>query len=371
MAMIVTMQQSQTYPPIAQPSPAAKASAQPSGRGKLWAALGLGTVVFVLYIGIQLAGVLVVFGTQAELNPVMAVCELFGGAFCLLFIVALGGKQIARISPQGMGDAFKAAAWLLVIDVGLVGLDLVSIAVGETPFTLAADWPVRMVVVVVLCLGVGLFEEGLVRGLLLNGLLARMGGSQRGMMAAVLISSFVFGMMHFDFFIDFTDPLQVGQNCMKVLQTAMVGYLLAGILVKTRNLWTVVLVHAASDFLLMFMTYGFSAEDLTTEYVMAGEEGVAVLLVYVVMCILYIPLVVIATKMLRQAGPWRGDFYHYGEGSTTPQPPGAPQMPAMQQAPAIQAVPMARPAQMTPQPPAQPSQPNANLGDANVTRIHP
>lgn len=342
--MMVAMEQLPTYPPVAQPVPMAKPPSQPSGWGKFLAALGLGTITYILYIGFQIAGLVFIYGVEVELNPVLAVCELFAGAFCLLFIVALGGKGIVRISSKGMGEAFKAAAWLLVVDAVLVAFDIIAVAAGEDSFTLAADWPTRLIVVLFLCLGVGLFEEGLVRGLLLNGLLARLGRSRRGVMVAVLISSFVFGMMHFDFFINFNDPLQVAQNFMKVLQTAMVGYLLAGILVKTRNLWAVILIHALSDFLLMFIAYGFSTENLSTEYVVTGEEGLYVLAVYVIMCVLYIPLVVVSTKMLRQAGPWRGAFYHHGEGPTSPTEP----LPPTQQAPSAQQHPAYQPVNMNP-----------------------
>jgi hypothetical protein len=121
----------------------------------------------------------------------------------------------------------------------------------------------------------------------------------------------IFGLLHFDVLIDFTDPMQVAQNIMKVVQTGMCGFIFAAILVKTCNIWTVIVIHAANDFMLLFMTSALKAEEVSTQYVMTGDEGVAVLVVYCVICVLYTPLIVVGKRLIDEVGPWRGDFYPY------------------------------------------------------------
>ena len=313
-----------TYPPTA--TPAAPTRRQPSGWGKLWSSLGLGVLTFIILVIITLVvGLVAGGGANADQNTLMAVLELATGLVALLFVLALGGKAIAKPSVKGMGEAWKAAAWLFVADGIFVIIEIVEVALGIETLEVAPDWPTRVGILALLCLGVGIFEESMVRGLCLNGLLARMGRTRAGVYGAVILSSLVFGMMHFDFAIDFSQPLLVAQNIMKVVQTGMCGYLFAAILVKTRNLWTLIVIHAANDFMLLFLSSGLSNEEVATQYVQTGDEGITVLVLYCVLCALYLPFIPIGKRLIDQASPWRGGFYHYDQAMQTPLPTaGAP-----------------------------------------------
>ena len=186
-------------------------------------------------------------------------------------------------------------------------------AAGFEQIELAADWPVRVGILALLCFGIGLFEETTMRGLCLNGLLARMGRTRAGVYGAAILSSLFFGLLHFDPLVGFDDPLLVAQNCMKVLQSGMCGYLLAAILIRTRNIWAVALIHGANDFMLLFISNGLTDATITTDYVQSGTDGMVVLGLYIVLCVLYLPFLFVGRKLIREASPWRGDFYHYGE----------------------------------------------------------
>lgn len=284
--------------------------AAPSGWGKLWAAMGLGAAAFVAMVAASVLALLLQRAYSLDDNVVFAISECISALAPFLFILVLGGRALARPSLKGMGEAWKAAIWLFAVDGGLLGIGIIEMAIGVEPFDLAADWPARTAVVAALCLGVGVFEESLARGLWLNGLLARMGRTRAGVYGAVVLSALAFGMLHFDFLIDFSDGLQVAQNVMKVLQTGMCGFFFAALVIKTRNIWTAISIHAANDFMLLFMANGLMSEPVTTEYVSVGEEGIAILVVYCVICVLYIPLIVIGKQLIDEASPWRGAFYH-------------------------------------------------------------
>ena len=307
----------QAAPPLAQPVQPRKR--QPSGWGKLWAAFGLGVAAYVILIAIQIIVVLRAGAEASVSNEAMAVSELVAGVCALLFILALGGKRIARPSLKGMGTAWKAALWLFIADGLFVVLEAIEVALGFEQIEVAADWPVRVGILALLCFGIGLFEETTMRGLCLNGLLARMGRTRGGVYGAVILSSFFFGLLHFDPLAGFDDPILVAQNCMKVLQSGMCGYLLAAILVNTRNIWAVALIHGANDFMLLFIANGLTDASVTTDYVHSGDEGLAVLGVYIILCLLYLPFLFIGRRLINEASPWRGDFYHYGETAATPQ----------------------------------------------------
>ena len=285
----------------------------PSGWAKLWASLGLGVFAYVLIVLIQLAGVLIGRIRPIDENTLMAIAEVSAGIAALLFVIALGGKNIAKPSLKGMGEAWVAASWLFFANGLFVAIEIATFAMGIEHIEIAPDWPVRTAALALLCFGVGLFEEATMRGLCLNGLLARLGRTRGGVYCAVILSSLIFGMLHFDPLIDFNDSLQVAQNIMKVVQTGMCGFLLAAIMVKTRNLWAVATIHAANDFMLLFLTSGLTDTAVTTDYVHTGEEGLAILTVYSILCVMYLPFLFIGKRLIDAGSPWRGDFYHYDE----------------------------------------------------------
>ena len=306
----------ETYTPPAKPAP--------SGWGKLFAGLALGVVAFLVLLGLELVGSWLIATQGADLNTVLAACELITGILALGLVVALGGKRIARPRLHGMGEAWRAALWLFIANGIFVFAEVAEIALGIEPLALADDWPTRLLVLALVCIGVGLTEESILRGLCLNGLLARMGRSRAGVYGAVIISSLIFGAVHLDPLIDFGDPLLVAQDVMKGLQSGMCGFLFAAIMVKTRNLWAVASIHAANDFFLLFIANGLTAAPVSTEYVQAGDTGAVILALYTVLCVLYLPFLFIGKRLIDQASPWRGDFYHYDE----PEPADPPSPPS-------------------------------------------
>ncbi len=78
---------------------------------------------------------------------------------------------------------------------------------------------------------VGVHEEILFRGFILGRLQALF----RSNIAAILVSSVVFGLLHFY------------QGPIGVVQTATVGMVLATVVIRTRSLWPAILAHAAFD----------------------------------------------------------------------------------------------------------------------------
>ena len=88
-----------------------------------------------------------------------------------------------------------------------------------------------------------------------------------------------------------------------------------------RNIWTVVIIHSLDDFVLLFITSGLSGTPLTTDYVQTGDNGIAILLVYCITCAIYLPFIFIGKRLIDEVGPWRGDFYHYGEAKQTASAP--------------------------------------------------
>lgn len=94
-------------------------------------------------------------------------------------------------------------------------------------------------------LGVGVFEEVLLRGIILNKMLDRWGDSKGGIYDAVLISSFLFGLWHLINLIN--KPWMVIGTITQVFYAFFIGVFFSAVYLRTRNLWSVILMHAIFD----------------------------------------------------------------------------------------------------------------------------
>lgn len=170
-----------------------------------------------------------------------------------LAVVALAGMGLS--CPQALGaprfgDAGALGAWAAYVLV-------VGLAAGGTAFFLLPQGtvldvaPLRVAQAVALCLVTGVFEEGVFRVLALGALVPALGGGRRGMLRAALVSAALFGALHVslgeaNFAIDAVAGMQV---VLKPLQAGLFGLFMAALYFATRNLWTLVVVHAAFNLL--------------------------------------------------------------------------------------------------------------------------
>lgn len=298
-----------------------------------------------------------------------------GGALAAIVLCCvLGGVQLFNITGSSWKWAWRAMWWSIAISGAIALIDLYDY-ISTDSLVIVDDWPWQLFLSLLFCIAIGFFEEGMVRGLVLNGLLSRMGTTRKGIVWACIISSVFFGLLHVDIMrIGDATALEFAQGFLKVVQTGMYGFALAAVMCKTGEITSAALLHCLDDWLLFILTF-IMGESLVTEYVSSGaEEGMATVAVYLVCIVLYIPLVIRAAHTLRTIDvPNRGAFFREREGAVSgqaaPLPPAgygvavqgyahAPQMPQQQayaqQAPVQQAYPpqaYAQPAG-TPMPPA-------------------
>ncbi|MBQ9069497.1 MAG: CPBP family intramembrane metalloprotease, partial [Eggerthellaceae bacterium] len=314
----------------------------------LWAAFGLAFLVIFIQAIAMLFGLL-----SRNDEAIMTAGEIAGGIASILFIVVLGGKKLATPSLKGLGETWRIVRWLFLADAIVAVIDLVSVFVDGS-FELAELWPLRIIMLLLMCAGIGLYEEATFRGLVFHGLLARMGATKKGIFWAIIISSFIFGLMHIDpTSMNMGDPSQVIQAIMKIVQTGLFGFIAAVIVLETGNIWPIALIHALNDFMLMFMTYGLASNPISYDYVTSGEEGLISIGVYLVLCLAYLPSVIAAARVLRNhTAPDRGQFYRArtvpGQITTVAQP--QMQMQIGMQMPAQTQVQQQAPTQMPTQP---------------------
>ena len=208
-----------------------------------------------------------------------------------------GGGSLLRVR-EGAADTLRKSVYPLILAFLVGGLMVMAAVFGNNVNTegLAA----KEIKYLVLCASIGLFEESLFRGVLFSGLLRKMGSTQKGILGAVLLSSLIFGFIHVENYVFGGSYDLVGcvQAVLKILQSGALGFLLAALYMKNKNIWMIALVHGLNDFFPMQAAIIGSAS--LGNYVGSGTEGVGLSVVYLVYFLLYIPMIVLSVRIIKK-----------------------------------------------------------------------
>jgi len=92
---------------------------------------------------------------------------------------------------------------------------------------------------------VGICEEFLCRGWLLNEFLERYGDNKKGIWYSIIISGFIFGLMHLG---NIFAGQAISLTIIQVINATGMGILFGLIYYKTKNIWSVIILHGLWDF---------------------------------------------------------------------------------------------------------------------------
>jgi len=93
---------------------------------------------------------------------------------------------------------------------------------------------------------VGICEEFLCRGWLLNEFLERYGDTKKGIWYSIIISGIIFGLLHIGNI--FTMGQDIPTTVTQVITAATTGVVFGLIYYKTKNIWSVIILHGVWDF---------------------------------------------------------------------------------------------------------------------------
>lgn len=263
------------------------------GTGKMVAALA----ALLLVIAGEVLGMLLGLGIGGDLD----LWATIGGAVvAAAMVAALGGRGYLRYDRTAMVETWKFMWWIMAITVMLMLWDLASyLEAGEA---VQPGWLLRCLNSLALCLAIGIVEEGMFRGLLFGGILARFGGRKGGIYWAAGISSVLFGCAHVSpGDLDPGNLLTFAQAGLKVCQTGMYALMLCAVMLKTKNLLGAMCLHAIDDWLLFIVSTGLFGETFETDYVTQDvDDAVITCLFYLVICLLYLPTFIRSIRELRR-----------------------------------------------------------------------
>lgn len=274
-----------------------------------WKILVLSLLTLVGTLIIQIVGFVVVALVHVPEEGLsgIALYQAFAAGGVVLGMVLLSGTAWLRPSREDVSYMWRRGWPILAGDVALL-LFMLGELIAEGA-TISPDWFFNLVLTAAVCIGIGIFEELMFRGIVLNGLLAVTGKSHRGTMAAVVVTSLFFGIAHIDIMTDFSDPLLAAQAVLKIVQTGLFSIVVCEIVLRTHRLGGASLFHGLSDFLLMFPSLVLVGENLSVNYVSSGQEGVESIVVYLVVIAFYLPFAIRALRgMRRDRLAYRGVF---------------------------------------------------------------
>lgn len=253
--------------------------------------------ILVVIIGLIIGVGGIIFITTGQDNLKMALLRYILAAIMFGIMILMGASKSLKKCKDGFSYEMRNCIYLLCIALffGMIGF-----IPGLLNYGFSRDVLVKEVTGLIFCISVGLFEEGLFRGVVFQGILRKTGKTHKGIWTAVIISAFVFGFVHVHSYITggSYDLMGIIQTVGKTLQTGVIGLIFAALYLKTKNIWGIALAHALNDYLLM------QAAMFTTieigGYVSDGGMGIASVVSYAVQLLLYIPVLKKSIKIINE-----------------------------------------------------------------------
>ena len=189
----------------------------------------------------------------ADILPYLA-----GIAFCGLLLWRAGLWPRLGLGRRGFWSGLFFGGLLIISSV----FDFVDYVKYLDPATFTAPSPALFGACLLDVLLIGLSEELIFRGGVLNLLLRRWGHTKRGIFRAAILSSVIFGAVHFTNWVYY--PQLFWSTMSQMVYAAFFGVMIAAAYIRSRNLWAAALLHAIFNSSLILSV--FSTQAAALEY---------------------------------------------------------------------------------------------------------
>lgn len=177
-----------------------------------------------------------------------AIAELIILIVFLVITYVIGYNSIFSENKAGWLRSFYAGGFFVVY--GLFSF------IGQIFICITNDHgnirPVHEIIfyIVAVCL-VGLVEELVFRGVVLNMLLNSFPKTRKGITGAIVLGGVLFGLMHF---INMASGVKFSSAIIQVISASLLGILFCTLYASTRNFWLVAIFHTAIDMAALIST---------------------------------------------------------------------------------------------------------------------
>ena len=213
---------------------------------KTWKLIAIIFVSLLLFYGILLvfggniAGLLYQTLFYGKYNT-MFISEIVLLIFALVMLAVR--KRLNILKPQGKSIIYGIKRGIPIFVVSLISLmSSVTGIIGEN-----LNIP-NLISLIILAITIGMAEEFFFRGFIQGEIVDAYGKSRKQVIISVVVSGVIFGLVHITNALSGQDIIT---TLMQVLQASSLGILLGSIYFITKNIWSVVFLHAFYDFAIM------------------------------------------------------------------------------------------------------------------------
>lgn len=207
---------------------------------------------------------------------------------CIGLIRMTGLWKDAGFQKDGFKTGLLCGIPFLVIGVGSIFVSNAGVDFSKLEFISLSN----ALLFTANMLLVGANEEIWMRSFILNGLVNKYGKDSKNAWKAIVVSALIFGAVHLPN-IAFVHPVTLG---VQVVNAAAGGVLFGVMYLRSGNIWAGILVHAAVDWLGLFVGKCFSGADTILSMEMSLGQGVMIAAMGA------IPPVVISMWLMRKYG---------------------------------------------------------------------
>ncbi len=173
---------------------------------------------------------------------IQVIYELFWIILLIPIILIFKNKYIFK---QKHDNFFKVLikAWpIWLFSIITLAVNIFSISFENIKF-------IEVITLLIYTIEIGIFEELLCRGWLLNEFIERFGDNRKNVLFSILVSGSLFGIIHI---VNFVGGQPLIMTLAQILGAIFAGIAFGAIYYRTKNIWSVIFLHALWDFSIMF-----------------------------------------------------------------------------------------------------------------------
>lgn len=212
-------------------------------------------IFFIFIIIISFVILLISSFLKFDNSPIMGfdklIADIIITILCYVLILKLGLKDTAGFHKKGFTKGFILGIPFLVIGIGSV----IFSNIGTDFSNLKHISIFNTVLFTINMLFVGINEEIWMRGLILNSLIKKY--EKSSIWKPIILSSLIFGLVHIPN-IFFIEPMTL---LVQVINAMCGGVLFAAIFIRSKNIYSVIVIHALTDWISLFFASCFTGAN--------------------------------------------------------------------------------------------------------------
>ena len=200
-------------------------------------------ITIVYLITVKSTKLLGSFKINPDSYTLQLVSDCTGIIISIIIMHLVGKEHVLDQKGKGMLKGFFVGGFLVCLCIIEIIFNLVEVSAFPKPVKLL---PLSQIIIfIVAMIGVGIAEEFLFRGIVLNLLIDKFDKTPKGIYTSIAVSSIIFGVAHIS---NVFSGASFKSSFIQAVGAIALGALLAVIYLRTNNIWVTAILHGLIDF---------------------------------------------------------------------------------------------------------------------------